>query len=716
MRKRRLKNTTGYVCLNYTVTPEHPVRHWALELLVVHGGMETYFLDTPVLSHLGLAPTKKISMDEFENGALQEFLHRHWQALIDTPMREDALPAALLNNTRLLGETLGASACEIKLLRFAILLHADPALNIAAGCVDSITPMQCVRILASLLNESEANIDKALAEGSAMARAELYQFNAESQADSLRDFFSVLSPSFARNMLTMQEFDSTEIFKGVFQPCQAPSLRAEHYSHMRHEFAILRELLREAISSQRSGVNVLLYGEPGTGKTELSRLMVQLAGVPGYEVCYENDSGHISDGVRRIRAWITANVMLQNQATMLIFDEAEDAFVRGDPFFSIGEDDRRAKGWMSQALENNAVPTLWLVNHIDRMEPAYIRRFDLVLEVKQPTRAQRRIMAEGMVGHLASPATLECMAGHAHLSPAIMQRVGNVTERIHHHAQRAKRHSKAHGERLDPADSEKTLIRLMDETLRAQGHKGLDIPAHEHARSVYDPAHTQADTDLHALAQHLSQRHASARICLYGPPGTGKTAYAQWLAEQADRPLLLKKASDLLNPFVGGTERNMAQAFREASDEGALLLIDEVDSFLQERSKARNGWEVSMVNEMLTQMERFEGVFIASTNLMDGLDPASLRRFDLKIRFDYLRPEQVRRLFARWCKTLGLHAGVTKASQSVLSLEIVTPGDFAALARQHRFKPFATAGALAEGLIQECGIKSGLANRRIGFL
>jgi len=44
-------------------------------------------------------------------------------------------------------------------------------------------------------------------------------------------------------MLTMQEFDSTEIFKGVFQPCQPPGLRAEHYSHMRHEFAILRELV-----------------------------------------------------------------------------------------------------------------------------------------------------------------------------------------------------------------------------------------------------------------------------------------------------------------------------------------------------------------------------------------------------------------------------------------------------------------------------------------
>ena len=326
MRKRRAKNTSRYVYLDYTVTPEHPVLHWTLELMVLHGGMEDYVLDTPLLAHLGLASMQNITVEDFENGANKKLLRQHWQALADTPLREDTLPAALLRNTRLLGATLGATACEIKLLRFAILLHADPALNAAARCVDDVSPMQCVRILASLLDEPETEIDAALSETGTFTRAGLYHFNEQPFDATLRDQLGLVSMSFARNMLTMQEFDSTAIFKGVFQPCQSPSLRAGHYSHMRHEFTILRELVREAVTTQRRGVNVLLYGEPGTGKTELSRLMVQLAGVPGFEVCYENEQGKINDGLRRIRAWTAANAMLQNQAALLIFDEAEDAF------------------------------------------------------------------------------------------------------------------------------------------------------------------------------------------------------------------------------------------------------------------------------------------------------------------------------------------------------------------------------------------------------
>ncbi|MBW6608203.1 ATP-binding protein, partial [Salmonella enterica subsp. enterica serovar Weltevreden] len=82
------------------------------------------------------------------------------------------------------------------------------------------------------------------------------------------------------------------------------------------------------------------------------------------------------------------------------------------------------------------------------------------------------------------------------------------------------------------------------------------------------------------------------------------------------------------------------KAFRKAQNDGAVLLIDEVDSFLQDRRGAQHNWEVSEVNEMLTQMESFSGVFVASTNLMEGLDQAALRRFDLKVKFDYLRADQ----------------------------------------------------------------------------
>ena len=134
------------------------------------------------------------------------------------------------------------------------------------------------------------------------------------------------------------------------------------------------------------------------------------------------------------------------------------------------------------------------------------------------------------------------------------------------------------------------------------------------------------------------RKHPEARLCFYGPPGTGKTAFGHWLARELKKPLMVQRVSDLVSPYVGTTEQNLARAFEKASEEQAVLLLDEVDSFLQDRKKATQSWEVTAVNEMLTQMESYRGLFIASTNLMQGLDQATLRRFDLKVKFDFLRP------------------------------------------------------------------------------
>jgi SpoVK/Ycf46/Vps4 family AAA+-type ATPase len=178
-------------------------------------------------------------------------------------------------------------------------------------------------------------------------------------------------------------------------------------------------------------------------------------------------------------------------------------------------------------------------------------------------------------------------------------------------------------------------------------------------------------------------------LCLYGPPGTGKTAYGRWLAEQLDMPLLVKRCSDLMSPFVGMSERNVAKAFQAASRAGAVLLIDEVDSFLRDREGANYSWEATLVNEMLTQMEAFEGVFVASTNLMAGLDQAAMRRFDLKVKFDYLQARRAAGLLRRCCEQLGLAVPEDVERLATTHLNYVTPGDFAAVMRQQRFRPVA---------------------------
>ena len=169
-----------------------------------------------------------------------------------------------------------------------------------------------------------------------------------------------------------------------------------------------------------------------------------------------------------------------------------------------------------------------------------------------------------------------------------------------------------------------------------------------------------------------------------------------------------------MSMWVGGTEKNIAECFRQVEADGAILLIDEIEGFLQDRREARHSWEITGVNEMLTQIESFPGIFIASTNLRDNLDQAALRRFDMKIKFDYLLPHQSRALLESYCDTLNLEPPDTALTARLGRLHNLTPGDFAAVTRRHRFKPVGTATDMVCALEEECSLKENF-KRPIGF-
>jgi SpoVK/Ycf46/Vps4 family AAA+-type ATPase len=171
-------------------------------------------------------------------------------------------------------------------------------------------------------------------------------------------------------------------------------------------------------------------------------------------------------------------------------------------------------------------------------------------------------------------------------------------------------------------------------------------------------------------------------LCFYGAPGTGKTALGEHIAQALQRPLIVKQASDLMSKYVGETEQAMAAMFREAEAEKAVLLLDEADSFLQDRRGAQRTYEVTEVNEMLQGMERFNGIFICTTNLLDRIDQAALRRFTFKIQFKPLTALQREAMFVTEALA-GDGTALTDALRARLArLEQLCPGDFAAVKRQ----------------------------------
>jgi SpoVK/Ycf46/Vps4 family AAA+-type ATPase len=230
--------------------------------------------------------------------------------------------------------------------------------------------------------------------------------------------------------------------------------------------------------------------------------------------------------------------------------------------------------------------------------------------------------------------------------------------------------------------------------------------ADERRRGSFDPALTCCDTDLVALADRLAAPGAPRNwsLCLHGAPGTGKSLYARYLAERMGMEVMHRRASDLLSMWVGETEKQIAEAFADARREGAMLIIDEADSLLADRRDAVRNWEVTQVNEMLTWMESHPLPFVCTTNLMDRLDQASLRRFTLKLHLETLSPEQAVLAFQRFFGAPAPHSPPDGLS----------PGDFATVQRKSALLACDDPARLMDWLIEEADAKGAL-SRRIGF-
>lgn len=115
-------------------------------------------------------------------------------------------------------------------------------------------------------------------------------------------------------------------------------------------------------------------------------------------------------------------------------------------------------------------------------------------------------------------------------------------------------------------------------------------------------------------------------------------------------------------------------------------------------------------------MEAYPGLFIASTNLMEGLDEAALRRFDLKINFRFLDSVQVCELFDHYAEQLGFERSSESLRTCLCRLDCLTPGDFAAVFRRSKFSPVRCADDFYKALLAECSFKLQRKSRAIGFV
>ncbi|NPA66006.1 MAG: ATP-binding protein [Epsilonproteobacteria bacterium] len=600
----------------------------------------------------------------------------------------------LTNNIKQISILMALNHYEEQILEFSLLLNQYDILDEAADLLgSSLNSSQVKKILSSILNIPLIHINTAFKSNSKLCKSSIVTID-KGYNSSLRSKIDLLSDNFADNMLNLNE-DISVMIKDSVRPCEESTLKLKDYKHISKDLDILLPYLKYTIKHKQRGVNILFYGLPGTGKTELSKTISSTLKTKLFEISYADEEEEAIDGKKRLKAYKTAQSLLANQNILLMYDEAEDIFDSNDSLLSPKKQDNKA--WLNRILETNMIPTIWITNSIHSIDNAMVRRFDMAIEIPIPNKSKRAEIIKNYSNNLLNEQTIKILAEDQNIAPALITRATKVVSSI------------------KTNDTSKALTQVLNNTLKAQGHKEIKRDIENLLPHTYNPKFINTSIDLEKLTQGI-KKHQNARLCLYGAAGTGKSAFGRYIAETLNKPLLLKKGSDLISMWVGGTEKNIAAAFEEAREEKAVLVFDEVDSFLADRSTAKQSWEVTQVNEILVQMESFDGIFIATTNLMANLDKASLRRFDLKLEFDYLKPKQVWSIFLSYCKDLELAKPSVTLKNTVERFRYLTPGDFAAVSRQHRFRPISDAKDFILRLEDEVAVKSVSDGNVMGFL
>ncbi len=599
-----------------------------------------------------------------------------------------------------LAEMVGLSQAEQELLAFTVLVQACPVLSDLLEATREQNLWSLDEVLAIVLGKERQEIGRMLRGDSALCSAGLLRVDrTEPDVAEMLDLLEGLGTG-----LLEDPDGGAAPFRRYCEVAPDPRHRLEEFPHLRDHIEVLRRLLGQVLEHPATGINILVYGESGTGKTELVRALAASLGATLFQVGYECEDRELEQF--RFRSYLfTQKLLARNDRSLILFDEVEDVFSDHElPLVGWKRRSGLRKAWTNAALETNPRPAFWVCNEIEQIDPAFRRRFAYALEVRTPPRSVRRAVLAGNLHHsLVRPEWIDRMAGHPNLTPALIAQASKVA-------------SLAGSD--DPAMVETLFESVIRQSLQVLGCAPLDRIGPEPLLS-YDLEHLNAGHDLQAVVEGLKKR-PMGRLCLDGPPGSGKTAFAHYVADQLDRPLIERRASDLLSCWLGGTEQNLARLFREAVDEGAVILLDEADSFLRDRRGAHRSWEVTQVNELLKQMEAFEGICFCATNMMEDLDPAVLRRFDLKIRFDYLTAEQTLTLFVIALVSDREPGDAVMVSASVQErlarLTTLTPGDFVTVLRQARLLGRRySAEELLAALEAECRVKDGNTTRVTGF-
>jgi SpoVK/Ycf46/Vps4 family AAA+-type ATPase len=377
--------------------------------------------------------------------------------------------------------------------------------------------------------------------------------------------------------------------------------------------------------------------------------------------------------------------MVGSQNALILVDEADSLLNSGRVSFGFTLEKGDDKGFLNNMLDNAGGTTIWITNQIG-MDESTRRRFDYSIEFTGLSFEQRMRIWDNCIrkfdlGKWLRREKVEELAAKYEVD------AGGIELALRNYSRTARKNDRG-------TDSTAVVEGLIQAHLKVMGQEvsageakmpdarnysieGLNVPGLEQALQALDAFNSRWSASVR------EQEITNANVLLYGPPGTGKSELAKYLARRLNRRLITKHASDLLSCWVGETEKLIKVAFKEAEKAGAILFIDEADGLLAVRQNAAQSWQVTQTNELLARMETFRGMLICATNFLEGLDQAAMRRFTIKLRFDYLTPDGNLIFYHRLLSDLVTAPLSNNEIQTIKAMRNLAPGDFKVVYQRH---------------------------------
>jgi transitional endoplasmic reticulum ATPase len=437
----------------------------------------------------------------------------------------------------------------------------------------------------------------------------------------------------------------------------------------------------DALIKSASSHNILFYGESGTGKTSLAKCLAKTYGKELLTVKVPISDVHKE---RLQRIYGTINIADKERSIILI-DEADEVLNTSDSFFHKSITN---KSWTNMLMEGHHQKIIWITNRFDTIHPSTMRRFSFCMEF-HAFNAQKRakvltneIRQRGFMDYFSEKDIQDLCRTYSVNAGSIVSALNILSIEKTTDKEMAlkkikavlKNHEKVTtGKKISISDNRKDFSKYSLEGLNCSEDPEKII-------SIIQRYTEQQKAGILQITRPMS-------FLLYGMPGTGKSEFVYYLGHILDKEVALRRCSDIHSMWVGETEKNIANAFREAGNNNTILFFDEADSFLFPRREASHSWEKNFTNEILTQLESSTGIVIFATNDIEGLDHGSLRRFRFKIEFKSLTPEGNVHFYDTVLKPL-IPQDILMSLDERRKLKSIinpTPGDFAVVRDKYAF-------------------------------